>query len=283
MEFEIIKNRIKRFTLSSTVEQCIFLLNSVQINDQKDYPFWNILLLAKWSYMYTKDSVFLRKADLKEVEQTLILINKFENDSGVVKLRDGVKPGLRVIAFQQLWYQEQINSYSLARQYILYESLSSSVDINGSFQKFSGLTIKDFLKSMHLVIIYLMLTRHDKRFTYDGVLHEDFFDISKDCGLHDEVQRLISHLLLKRKSEVQKMHRMKKEVFQIYETNYWSRQPFITHNKKIRTLHKSIIDQTAKHHIYDFLKANDDSFTTEFGKRMERYIELGLNESKSNT
>src|SRR5690606_4173360 len=42
--------------------------------------------------------------------------------------------------------------------------------------------------------------------------------------------------------------------------------------------HPKLFDYTMNYIIYDFLKANDDNFTTEFGNRLERYGGLGLKE-----
>ena len=58
--------------------------------------------------------------------------------------------------------------------------------------------------------------------------------------------------------------------------------PFQIHIGEIRVIHSSVFKHTVNYFVYDYLKANDILFGAEFGKRFEKYIELGLQEVNLN-
>jgi len=62
------------------------------------------------------------------------------------------------------------------------------------------------------------------------------------------------------------------------EMSFFTMFPFQLFKNQVRLVHKSVFNHCANYYIYDFLKANDDAFTTEFGYRLEKFFELGLKE-----
>lgn len=67
---------------------------------------------------------------------------------------------------------------------------------------------------------------------------------------------------------------------QLYETNFFTLKPLILFRNQYRIPHRKIFVQTIKHFIYNYLKENSTQFPEEFGKRLEKYVELGLKENK---
>jgi hypothetical protein len=62
------------------------------------------------------------------------------------------------------------------------------------------------------------------------------------------------------------------------EYTFMTLLPFRLAGKSLRLIHESLFNYSGKYFIYDFLKSNDEQFTTEFGKRLEKYVRLGLEE-----
>lgn len=50
---------------------------------------------------------------------------------------------------------------------------------------------------------------------------------------------------------------------------------------KLKGIHRSLYNHSCLYFVYDYLKQNDSDFTTEFGNRFEKYVELGLKEINS--
>ena len=68
------------------------------------------------------------------------------------------------------------------------------------------------------------------------------------------------------------------EELQSMERTFFTLYPFQFFNDAIRVIHKSVFNYSANFYVYDYLKINDEAFTTEFGYRFEKYIELGVKE-----
>jgi hypothetical protein len=72
---------------------------------------------------------------------------------------------------------------------------------------------------------------------------------------------------------------IKKEELQSIEKTFFTLFPFQVYKRNnIKIIHKSVFNYTANYFIYDYMKINDANFTTEFGKRFEKYIECGVKE-----
>ncbi|MEQ9288800.1 MAG: hypothetical protein RIG77_17900 [Cyclobacteriaceae bacterium] len=218
------------------------------------------------------------KAKLRDVEDTAFLISKFSDQNQFLSLKKDHKKGLRTIAFQQFWHQEKVNIYTFLRQIVLYKDLKSSFDIDSKLIEDIGISALDFLKISFSIQIYLSLDKLDPKFKYDGTLNDDFYDIFMPFFPKNNIDRYLENLTLKYTQQLDSVHKMANEALQLYETNFWSNFPFVNHSGRKQVLHKSIFDQTCKYYIYNHLKMSSPGFTEEFGRRLERYIELGLKE-----
>src|SRR5688572_16758296 len=146
VDFNLIKQRIQRFSRSSQVEQCIHLCVECERTQPKTYPFWYALVLLRWNLLYAKDSPFRSTATRQDVIDTLRLIEKFEVQWPVVKFNKGIERGLRIIAFQQFWVQDSIHSHTFGRQLVLFSQLKGSLDLEAEFLRLTGMSIVSFLR-----------------------------------------------------------------------------------------------------------------------------------------
>lgn len=283
IDFDLIKGRIQQYKLSSLVHNILETLNKMQKDKDRMYPFWNLLTLLKWSYLHTRDSNIRKNVTPQDLDYLLKLIEKFEG-SYTLSFKDAasVRKSFLIIAYQQFPYQDTFFNSVVDRQLVLYLQLKSSFDIEEDFKKRTGIDILSFFNYCYFTFLYFSFDETNNGYEYNGILHQDYIDffIKKFPG--NEINKFVSLLTINKPEDFESLHKLKKEIFQLYETNFFITKPFIRFRNQIRIPHRAIFVQTISHFVYAFLKTNSPLFPEEFGKRLEKYIELGLKEIKAN-
>ncbi|MGB4775918.1 MAG: hypothetical protein WBP45_12140 [Daejeonella sp.] len=282
VDFELIKGRIQKHRLSSLVHNTLELLNEVQRRDDKTYPVWNLLTLLKWAYLHTTDSIIRRPIQPHEYNQLLTLIKDFEvKYSGInFKDRSHVNQSFKIIANQQFPLQDKFHNSILSRQIILYFQLRSKFDIDKEFERLSGINLKAFLEYSYFTYFFFNFDEVRPDIRYEGDLFEDYFAIFKSKWSASELKKYLDLLTITDKDDFENLQKLNTEILQLYETNFFTLKPFIHFRNQYRIPYRQIFVQTIKHFIYNYLKENSQLFPEEFGKRLEKYVELGLSENK---
>ncbi len=148
IDFELIKGRIQKHRLSSIVTKSLELLNEVQRRDDKGFPFWNILVLIRWAYLYTTDSPLRKPIQPHEFNQLCTLIRDFEAeyDGLCFKNKREVNRSMRIIAYQQFPHQEKFHNSILSRHLVIYTKLQGKFNIPNEFEKLTEIKLKSFLE-----------------------------------------------------------------------------------------------------------------------------------------
>lgn len=281
VDFNLIKGRIEKHRLSSLI---YYILSSLKVVDKnKRYPFWNLLTLLKWSYLYTTDFIGRKKIQPQEFETLLKLTNDFETGylkEGFKSTAD-VKRTFRILAFQQFAHQETFYQTVINRQLVLYYTLQSNYNIPGEFQKLTGIELKKFFEYCLLVYIYCNASDFDKKFNYDGILKRDFFTIFEEKFTKGDSDVFLNLISIKSKEDFESLHKLSNELLQLFETNFYTTKPLLLFRGEYHLIHRAVLTQFMKHFVYTFLKQMSNSFLYEFSWRFERYIELGLKEIKA--
>lgn len=282
IDFGLIKGRIQKHKLSSIIHKTLELLNEVQRRDDKGFPIWNLFALIKWSYIHTTDSILRSPIKEHEYHQLLELIRQFETKySGInFKNRSQVNQSFKIIANQQFPLQDKFHNSILSRQMVLYLQLRSKFDIDKEFERLTGINLKSFLEYSYFTFFFFNyeMVRPDIR--YDGDLFESYFALFKSKWDNAELEKYLNLLTLKSRDDFENLQKLNNEVLQLYETNFFALKPFILFRNQYRIPHRKIFVQTIKHFFYNYLKENSSQFPEEFGKRLEKYVELGLIENK---
>lgn len=280
MDFELLKTKISRYKLSSLVRSSFVILDDSQRTKQKTYPFWNLLVVIKWALIHTDENQFKLEATPRDVAEILSLTETFAEKDPVVSFKtvEGLNRGMRVLAFQHFWTQDFIGNHVFDRQLILYGSAGSSPTINDSFRELTRFDIPEFISLCYYTFIYLNKDVLVDKFQYEGVLYEDYYEVLSNIFPPQKIKQFIDLLTLKDVNEIQSLQKMSNEKHQLYETNFLTTKPFVQYDGYARTFHRSVFGQTCKHFIYDFMKAKSPGFSEFFGKRLEKYLELGLSE-----
>ncbi len=281
-QFEQIKNRIESYGWQSQILGCLQILDHLQKNKIVRFPVWNVIILLKWVLIHGQRSKQLPEATIEDVEETLKLVDDFTENNQFINFKDSsnIQRGMRVLAYQQFWLQDEIRNYHLERQIVLYKLLSHKFDIEEEFMKVTSLTIEDFLSICSSIALYFNLDELNEEYEYDGFLYGDYFDWFKGHFGENKLKLFFNLLKLVDIEGIVSLQKMSNEIYQLYETNFLSTKPFLIVNSKFKVPHKAIFFQTCKHFIYDFMKAKSEKFSAELGKRMEKYLKKGLEEAR---
>lgn len=282
MEFDLIKNRIQQYKLSSLVHTILETLAIIQKQNDPRQPFWKLLVLLKWTYLYTEDSVIRKNMKPHDMQHLLSLIEKFETEYSRISFKGHkvVTQSFRIIAYQQFDYQDEFYNSIIDRQIILFVQLKTKLDVEEEFEKLTGIGLLKFFNYCYFTYIYFHLEESNKRYIYDGILHQDYFDFFVKTFSKQGLDHFLKLLTITEAAHFKNLHKLENERLQLYETNFFITKPFLFFRNQYRLPHRAIFTQTAKHFVYTYLKAQlPETFPDDFGKRLERYVELGLKEN----
>lgn len=277
--FELIKERIQKFTLSSILHHCFAFLNTAQRTNDLQAPVWNLLSLIKWAYLHTCDSKLRKRIKQQEFEHLILLIAEFEFYYPGLNFttRQGVDQSFKIIAYQQFYLQENFHPCILSRQLILYTELRHKFDIDKEFECLSGITLISFLTYTYFTYFFLFFDKLGQRqIEYEGVLPSSYFEIFVERWSEEELVKYLNLITIHDKNNMQNLQKLSMEIMQLFETNFFTVRPFIFFKGEYRIAHRAIFCQTIRHFVYDYLKLSSKDFSREFGSRMEKYLALGL-------
>ena len=150
-QFKIARNRIRKFDTLSLIVRSTEKLHEIEQKSLPDWGGWmpwNLLLLIKWSAEYGGKHHPPREFRAKSLIKLANQINDFSSSNDFLSQADeaGIRKFMRVLAFQQFWYQRPISKWKISRQYILFCECSGDDPIERNFKKQTGLTPNNFLK-----------------------------------------------------------------------------------------------------------------------------------------
>jgi hypothetical protein len=277
VDFELIKGKLNRYTLSSVLKSSHDLLVAIENAKDKSYPFWHVLVLVKWAFMCCKNSPFRKKATIRDVEETIVLINKYHDLINPIDFKKGIKRGFKIIAFQQFWFQDHLDEYVLFRSYVFFNVVKTNLDLETEFKAKAGLSIHEFMICNYLIFLYFNRDKINKEVQFDGILYDEDLDAITHF-VNNKTLNIFLKLILFSASDIQSLQRMRLEAYQLYETTLWNRNPLIKVGSQKVLIHRSVLKSMIRHFVYEFLKKYSVPFQTEIGLRMEKYILLGIQE-----
>ena len=283
--FKYIRNRIREYRKDDVLEYCYELL---QTNHDKIFPVWYVFTLIKWTLVYGEHNYPPRALSRDKFGKLFNLVQDFNQDhiTEFIKNKE-LKKAFQVLYNQQFYLQKSVYPEIFATQLKLISGISGRYNIEDSFKEKTGLTVLEFLKMEQLVWLYINIGQlNEPDLYFPGYLDKDFVKTASEVI---EIAKVSSFLLLLTLNPYNTAegisnftHKIKKEDLQTMEMSFFTMFPFALHRGQMRLVHQSVFHHSANYYIYDFLKANDPQFTTEFGDRLEKYVECGLIEMQSN-
>nr|WP_320118113.1 hypothetical protein [uncultured Marinifilum sp.] len=279
--FKYIRNRIREYRKEDLLSACYRLLD---LRKDELSPIWFVFLLMKWTYLYGGEKYPSKQLTDIKFRKLLNMITNFNEEHISSFIKEGkVDRAFHILDSQQFYLQTVVYKEKFATQLKLYDSLKSRYDINKSFELKTGLSISDFIQIMQITWLYSNVDiLESKEIKFYGYLENDFLLVaSKMIGL-EKIQNFLKLLVLdplQPQKNIEGFSRnVRKEELQSMERTFFTLYPLQIYDKKIKLIHKNVFNYSINYYVYDFLKANDDKFTTEFGQRFEKYIGFGLEE-----
>lgn len=280
--FNDLRKKIEWFTKNDFFDAAFHFLD----NDPHGRAnLWNVLLLIKWVLLYGETKYPAKKISYTELCELIHLSNLLEkNHVSYFFETDIIKKGILILYNQQMYLQKGTNSHVFATQLKLYQSLKHKADIDHQFQGLTGITIKEFLLFLHITT--LSLKQKNKKTEWNiqtsGFLNSLYFDILQIVVGKQTMDKILAIVTISEsnaRSIITSLpHSLKKKELQIFEKSFFTSYPLLHYNSKTRLVHENLFFYTANYYIYDFLKKNIPNFGTEFGKRLEKFIECSLSE-----
>ncbi|UXX79954.1 hypothetical protein N7E81_02390 [Reichenbachiella carrageenanivorans] len=281
IDFKYIRNRVREYPKDEMLGFCLNLLEQKK-NDI--FPVWFVFALMKWTIIYGGEKYPNKKLTPEKFSRLFNKVQDFntEHISGFLKSKQ-VHKAFQILYNQQFYLQKTVHKEIFATQLKLFISIKGKYDIDNSFKQKTGLSIYDFLFIEQIIFFYINIEElGDKQLYFDGKFEDHFLQLVAEITTVDKVKSFLNLLTLNplnaEKSVSGFKHKIRNEDLQTMEMSFFTMFPFMLYQGEIRLVDKSVFYHTINYYIYDFLKANDEKFTTEFGDRLERYVELGLRE-----
>lgn len=285
IEFNYIRNRISEHRKDDLFNYCY---QQLDINkDNKTFPIWYILILIKWTIIYGEKKYPPKQLTPEKFRKIYNDISNFneEHISSFLRQKRADK-AFQILYNQQFYLQKTVYKEIFATQLKLFVSIKGKHDIEKSFFNRTGFTILDFLYLEQIFWLSINIGELKKDGLYfDGFFDAHFLNLVSEMTSREKVMCFINLLTLNPNNAEESIsnfrHKINKVDLQTMEMSFFTMFPFAVWNRKIKLVHSSVFKHTINYYIYDFLKSQDEKFTTDFGYRLEKYVELGLKEIKA--
>lgn len=283
IEFSYIKNRLREYKKEDLIEYSYQLLDS---NNNEFKPIWFVFLLMKWTYLYGGEKYPSKELTAVKFHYILNCITDFNKDHISNFLKAGkIDRAMSIFFSQQFYLQKIVHKEVFAIQLKLYKSIKGKYDIESSFKEKTGLSILEFIFLSQIIWLYVQSEKHkESTLNFKGYLETDFLNVCAEMTSKEQITKFIELIVLDpiySKDKINNFKRnLRREDLQSMERTFFTIYPFQIFKGEIKLLHESVFNHFINYYIYDFLKANDENFTTEFGSRFEKYIEISLKEAQ---
>ncbi|WP_452223824.1 hypothetical protein [Lacinutrix chionoecetis] len=281
---EELKQEINSYEMVALLKACY---NYFDIEIEKPKALWVPLTIMKWTYLYGTRTKPVKPLTVTAFRTLFDAIMEFDPDhiSNYMKSQ-GIHRAFAILHYQQFYLQTAVHKERFSTQLKLYENLKSRYDISASFKKKTGLSITEFLRILQCMWLYAQMKQSEFPNTkITGYVSQPILDSMSDIFGKIQTERFINLLMitpLTAAKEAKKWKGTNATKYEIMEHSFLTLFPFQWFENSVRIVHPSVFNYTANYYIYDYMKINDPKFTTEFGARFEKYIQLGLDEININ-
>jgi hypothetical protein len=283
IDFKYVRNRIREYDKENILNYCFKTLKEFELS-KSPVPIWDVLKLIEWTYLFSNEQYPPKIATELDIAKLLSYIHQLQDNHDFFRLSktNDIHKGFKVIASQQTWLQDSIITNDFGRQVLLYTQLKHKYSFEKKFQEDNGIDIVLFLKIKFYTYLYLFMDQMSE-FKYYGRLTDDYFRIAKEVFKEEQINTFFNILTIDENNIKQELEDGFKKILsfdlKVFDNKFFATYPFLRKHNQIIILHRKIFNYTAKNFLYDYFKKTDSSFTEEFGKRFEKYVELGIKET----
>ncbi|MEL0456787.1 hypothetical protein WJN01_11140 [Flavobacteriaceae bacterium SZ-1-7] len=289
MDYKPIRNKLRSFTFESITIEILILLKEIEKSKKIRFAFWHLLLLLKWNLEFSDKKYQSKNANRNDIIKLLKLVEELEMSHGVFNPNYGdfaLNKAMTILAHQQFLYQNNVYWDTFVRQLILFDELKHKHCIKNAFEKIAKISIEKFLKISFIVYLVCFINESSEKgkpkFIYKGYITKDISDLLIQLHGRETYYNYFNLLSISKESIKDFIESDKRAIrnynLQPFEASIFTRKPFFVYNGKYTIPYKDILKHNFNHFIYEFMKNNDEGFTTELGIRLEKYIKKGLDE-----
>ncbi len=280
MTFNYIRNQIQHYRKSDLVDRCFSILE--QRGNDKALPVWEIFIIVKWAYEYGETSYPLKKLTdpgFNKISNAVYELNN-EHVSRYIKT-GGINYWFIIAHSQQFYLQKFVLKETLATQLKLFVTIRHKYDVNQEFERKTGITIQDliFFFQTIWIIIYSKKVKGTP-ISYYGYLSQEHFDFLGSVKGKKKVDAFRQLLVLTPSTAVDQIAAVAQNIrnteWQLLARSFCTMYPLHLHDSRTKVIHESVFYYAANFYIYDLMKSSQ--FATDFGKRIEEYVDCGLKE-----
>lgn len=281
VNFNYIRNRIAEHSADDLLEASYHVMNN---HKGKPFPVWHVFLLMKWALVYGGKSITRKKLTADRYNTIYNAIANFNQEHITNFMKDGsIDKAFQILYNQQFYLQKTVHKEVFYTQYKLFYSQKTDYDIQKSFEEKTGISVFDFLYIVWLFWLYINIGELGRdNIKFNGIVDAEFLMMLGEIVDKDKIIKFLDLLTLHPFNASHSIdsykHKMRSEELQTMEMSFFTMFPFQLFKGDVRLVHETVFGHCVNHYIYDFLKSNDEKFTTEFGHRLEKFFELGLKE-----
>lgn len=270
-DYKKLRNKIRKFEPLSIVLPSIQKLHEASKkppNELGGYTPWNLLYLIKIAFLEAGENDS-RRATIRDVNVFLDKINNLGNDNRFLKGKEGsLRKFMRMLAFQQFWFQRSIKPDDISRQIIIFDR-ESAAEWNEEFYLITGIPLRTFLQMLMVVLARFIGNSNRTYITKDWF---SSLDIDEETIL--TFFQLISLDAKETKDFFERHYKNTDDkLLQLTEQTPLKEYPFLKVGDVYQCYSPHVLQEKIRHTVYDTLKLkHGNSFTQSFGGLFEKYI-----------
>lgn len=275
-DYKVLRNKVRKFTALSIIFICIKKLHEISkkpVFEETAYLPWELLYLIKIGFLEGGKNGE-KVAVINDVNGMLNQLKELGSDSPFLGMgtAGGLRKFMRTLAFQQFWVQRGLSNYDLARQVVIFNDCTAW---NDEFEAITGIPIRTYLQ-----LLVASWTRFLEKSNTVTLTPNWFVTLGYPAGTIDSFLDTVS-LPFDATGEYIEKHYEKTEdkLLQLTEQTPLKQYPFLQVGSDYYCYSPYVLQDRAKHVIYDLLKATHKNvFTQSFGELFENYIYRLLDE-----
>jgi hypothetical protein len=280
MTFNYIRNQIRQYRKSDLIDYCFKILAQ---QEGKVYAVWDIFIILKWAHEHGEQSQPLKTLTdqgFNKISKGVYRLNE-EHTTHFIK-SGGISKYFLILHSQQFYLQKYILKETLATQLKLFVGIKHKYDVNKLFEQKTGISIPDLIFFFQTIWV-IMYARNveGSSISYRGHLSEEHLRSFIDFRGQEKVHDFLRLMVLNPETAVTQIGALSQNIhnteWHSLAKTFCTMYPLHFHDNKIKIVHDSVFNYAVNFYIYDFMKSNE--FATDFGKRIEEYVDFGLKET----
>ncbi|WP_461116994.1 hypothetical protein [Spirosoma jeollabukense] len=264
--------------MEAIMDQCLPLIQDELLTSK--FPSWSLFTLMRWAYEFAGSKSKLKELTSSRFKTLFNGITEVSDEHvGRFFKEDKTFKPFQILYSQQFYLQRNVYTSDILSQLKLFCTLNGNYDIEQAFKKKAGLTIQEFIRIVYVInLVYISESSIKHKYIFRNRLLPELLHVLREYTSEKAVESFFDLLTVNFSSKDKRSISTKTEIrnleIQPLGLSFFTRFPFLFYKGNCYLVNHGLLKYVLDYYIYDFLR--DEDFTTEFGGRIEKYIELSL-------